>query len=369
MAASPSTDMQDLHLSGSCKALYCFSIARALDLQMAATLLKRTQRLGFKHKHHVVHGEGLEPPLRIDWEVDPLELDNHPTAASVEVSLFDLGTLSITWSIPIDAPLSTLVELSAELFDHTELIARSRRVAEEVQAAIMSALTAPDIGAAVEDYVIFQVQPLEGGPERLLREARTPLAQLLRAEANPLSEQEIDAALSSPISYGTRDVCLVDWLAAFLTGSEMDDERLVLELATVELLELRRLDTHLSSVIEDAGALMARPRKLLSGLTLQGRELERIARIQADDARLHEGIDNGLKLFGDDYLARLYSTASRRFHFEKWDYTIQRKLGVLRSIYQGLADQAAHRRSEALEWIIVILIAIELLLYLTPVKG
>ena len=51
--------------------------------------------------------------------------------------------------------------------------------------------------------------------------------------------------------------------------------------------------------------------------------------------------------FGDDYLARLYRTAAARFHFDDWDTSIQRKLGVLRSVYQNLADSAAHRRSEA----------------------
>lgn len=70
--------------------------------------------------------------------------------------------------------------------------------------------------------------------------------------------------------------------------------------------------------------------------------------MQADGAVLHEGIDNALKLLGDDYLARLYRTAADRFHFNDWDASIERKLGFLRQVYESLAGLAAHRRSEVL---------------------
>ena len=70
----------------------------------------------------------------------------------------------------------------------------------------------------------------------------------------------------------------------------------------------------------------------------------------------------------DDYLARLYRTAGDRLHFNDWDASIQRKLDVLWNVYQGLADQAANRRSEVLEWIIIGLIAADIVLYFTPLR-
>jgi uncharacterized Rmd1/YagE family protein len=54
--------------------------------------------------------------------------------------------------------------------------------------------------------------------------------------------------------------------------------------------------------------------------------------------------------------------ASRRFHLAEWDASISRKLETLESIYQKVTDRAANRRMELVEWIIVVLIAIELLL-------
>jgi uncharacterized Rmd1/YagE family protein len=90
--------------------------------------------------------------------------------------------------------------------------------------------------------------------------------------------------------------------------------------------------------------------------------------MQADGAVLFEGTDNALKLVSDDYLARVYRTVAERFHFNDWDSAIARKLGVLRDIYQGLTDRASHRRSDVLEWIIILLIAVEIFFYFFPLE-
>jgi hypothetical protein len=91
-------------------------------------------------------------------------------------------------------------------------------------------------------------------------------------------------------------------------------------------------------------------------------DLYRLARLQADNAVLFEGVNNALKLLGDQYLARVYRLASTRFHLPEWDASILRKLQTLESIYQKMADQAANRRIELLEWIIIALIAAEIAL-------
>lgn len=310
----------------------------------------------------------MSRPLRLSWDADSESVASHSTLAGVEVALYELGTICITWNLPFDGVLTELVQLSAALYEHAGLIARSKKLGAEVVAMLGAALDEPRASSLVEDYVIFELAPIEGGPDTLLTHEQSSLAQVLRAESNALSSQEVENALARPVSYGQRDVCLIDWLAAFLMGSDMEDERYVLELATVELLELRLLDRQLDGEVDDAYRVLASPLGTWSALKIQRRELERIARMQANDALLHEGIDNGLKLFGDDYLARLYRTAAERLHFDDWDRSIQRKLGVLESVYHSLADLASHRRSEVLEWIIIILIAVDILLYFTPLR-
>jgi uncharacterized Rmd1/YagE family protein len=63
---------------------------------------------------------------------------------------------------------------------------------------------------------------------------------------------------------------------------------------------------------------------------------------------------------GDQYLARLYRVASTRFHLSDWDAAIERKLQMLDSIYEKTVGRADAMRDGALEWIIIILIASEI---------
>jgi len=81
-----------------------------------------------------------------------------------------------------------------------------------------------------------------------------------------------------------------------------------------------------------------------------------------DNALLFEGVNNTLKLLGDQYLARAYRLINRRFHLDEWDSSILRKLQTLESIYEKILDQAAARRIEVQEWIIILLIAFSIAL-------
>ena len=50
----------------------------------------------------------------------------------------------------------------------------------------------------------------------------------------------------------------------------------------------------------------------------------------------------------------------------EWNAGIVRKLDTVENIYDKLHDHASEVRMEALEWIIIILIALEMLLSLIP---
>ena len=82
--------------------------------------------------------------------------------------------------------------------------------------------------------------------------------------------------------------------------------------------------------------------------------------IDTDAAILFEQVTNALKLVGDQFLARVYSLASRRFHLPEWDTSITRKLQTIDGLYEKMTDRATSRRTEMLEWIIIILIVVEI---------
>src|SRR5207248_11584852 len=187
------------------------------------------------------------------------------------------------------------------------------------------------------------------------------VARILRSERAPLSAQEVNDALGCRISFGSDDVTLIDWDAALIADRDADDVRAVLEFANVELLEMRYLDQQLDDALDESYDTLSRRYGLwLPGATRA--DLRRIGQLQVDNAVLFEGVNNALKLLGDQYLARVYRLVSERFHLAEWDASILRKLQTLVSIYQKLSDQAANRRTEALEWILIVLTAAELLI-------
>ncbi|HEY6879735.1 MAG TPA: hypothetical protein VI299_17025, partial [Polyangiales bacterium] len=156
------------------------------------------------------------------------------------------------------------------------------------------------------------------------------------------------------------------WFAALLVGDDMEDELLVLELTIAELLELRHLDEQLDRGVDEAYMVLTRKRGWLASFSTRAADLAHVSQLQADAAVLFEGVDNALKLLGDQYLARLYRVASERFHLPQWDAAIERKLRVLDGIYEKLASRAASRRFELLEIVIIVLIAVSTVVPLLP---
>jgi hypothetical protein len=213
----------------------------------------------------------------------------------------------------------------------------------------------------VEDYLVFHIEsftrPFDAG--RFYVDNGRQIAQILRAERQTLSDQEVDDVLAARISFGIEDFTVVDWNAALLIDREGEDVRAVLDFANVELLEMRYLDQRLDHALDQAYDALSRSFLNLPGIFgYHGAALRRVAELQIDNALLFEGVNNTLKLLGDQYLARVYRLVNRRFHLEEWDGSILRKLQTLESIYEKISDQGSNRRMEILEWVIIVLIAV-----------
>jgi hypothetical protein len=235
---------------------------------------------------------------------------------------------------------------------------------------IGAAVQKPRVDETVEDYVIFRfAAPTRRGEaeERCLARAGD-IARLLRGERVELSEQEISEALSARVSFGTVDLAVIDWNGAVLFDDEPEDVVAVLEFANLHLAEMRFLDKQLDRALDQAyDALVVRRWPSLRIPGAFEREISRISRLQVDAALLFERVTNGLKLYNDQYLARVYRQASNRLRLAEWNSSILRKLDTLDGIYQKLIDRAEARRLEFLEWIVIILIAISMILpFLLP---
>jgi len=354
---------------GVCFVLFVYDIGFSVDLDAAernvqAVKHRESIRRTRKAPHYF---QFRPPPLRVSITAESVAISGHATDPSIDFVIYDFGAVTVIYRIPLVGPFDAVQQLGLELYDNEPLLIDSKRRVDELRHAIGPVVSKSHLADIIEDYFVFQITastPTIDTQQALTRFA-LPFAQLLRAESAALSTQETEDSLACRIAFSTQDLMVIDWNAALLVGTDMDDVLAVLEFANVELLEMRFLDDQLDMALTEAYTQFSRRKWSWPwALRPMAAVLERVARLQLDGVILFEGVNNTLKLLGDPYLARVYRLAAQRLHLSDWDASILRKLETVESIYQKISDQQSALRMEVLEWIIILLIAVSIIISL-----
>lgn len=350
---------------GVCHLMFQYDVGQSVDLEQCKRLIA-AQPAPIRQEHRApAWFQFNPPPLLVTEDTRPVAVGRFRTAPRCTSVVYDFGAVSVSYAVPFEGTLADLVDLGGAVREADGLWEDSLDEVQRLLDAIRPAVTKPRLADPTEDYAIFQVEELDppGTLSELPRRFGHELAQILRGERDRLSDEEASDAISSCVAYGPDDLALIDWQAALLVGRGWGDVRAVLELASVQLLEMRFLDQKLDDVMDRSyETLNARRRPWFLPAPSLARDMVRVSRMQVDAAILFERVTNALKLLGDQYLARLYRLASQRFRLDEWNATILRKLDTVEGIYQKLNDQAGARRMELLEWIIIVLIAVSMVL-------
>ena len=356
---------------GICHIFYAYDIGMSIDLVLCQKNLSIAGVAASSNRNR-------RAPKCFDFDPLPLTFnrecslnlgEKYQLLPAIAVTVYDFGAVSISYQIPCPSTLDGLRDLSVWLDLNETLLADSKQQAVELTELLGKAIKNPAVAAMVEDYIIFIIDdfssthPADSLPEH----TGQILAQVLRAENAPLSQQEIDDALSCRIAYNPDDITLIDWNAAIIFDSHAEDIRAVLEFANVELLELRFLDRQLDTSLDRSYDLSTLASSLLQWMPgWRSHKLKQISQMQLESAILFERVSNAPKLLGDQFLARVYRLVAQRFHLNEWNTGILRKLETLEDIYTQNHDRAEGLRMEVLEWIIIILIAMEIVIPFFP---
>lgn len=363
---------------GVCHVMLAMDVAMSIDLARAEALLdeareelgaERATRPNISDRYRVPEFIAYSPaPLRIRQSCRGVEVGSWRTASSVEVTLFDFGAASVVYRIEMgaradsDGLLREAASLGEALRDHAGLREDARARVLGLCAAIGEAMQRPELGEPVEDYAVFVLSPGAGGASAALERDPGLVASVLRGEAGRLSEQEVREATGSRLSYTVADAIVVDWSTAIVVDDRPEDVLAVLEFCNVELLEMRLLDERLDRSLEAGYDSIVHRRwwkRLFMG---QSREMRRLSAMQTDAALMFEGVNNAIKLVGDQYLARVYRATAARMGVPEWQSSVRRKLSTLESIFDRVAEAGSTVRMEILEWIIVLLILFEVVM-------
>jgi hypothetical protein len=287
--------------------------------------------------------------------------------ADALATVWDYGSVSICFQIDVSgmrwSQLNTLAGLLNEDARTAQVIdslaqERSHRVVDSLASAIKNR----NLSGVSEDYIIYQLEKVEGLTEARELLDRLDLPRLILGETQEaLSSRAKDGILQNLYQYSTRDFVLIDWNSAIIlepSGSRQLAD--VLEFALTHLLEFRYYDDLLDHKLADLYDAIEERRQS----TWRGRygRLARDANSKfIEFSEFIERVENSLKVVGDFYLAVIFRAAIRRFRIPDWQQSITRKLNLLARVSELLQGESNTRRSHWLEVIIIALIAFEII--------
>jgi hypothetical protein len=344
-------------LRGSAVGLFLFDVCEEMKLDEVRSILG-ARRLGEGLKHAAAEQLFFERPPVVEEAQLPGD-----TKAQVRVKYYDYGVVSVLFEFPFTGEWSDLISLSSRWISGTDLPSRAEQIAKEKVARIKLALIKPYDSWLSEDYFIFFLREIQGSPAaaHLLGSCRQQIAQVVRGENAPLSDDELREILQSAMSYYPNDLAVLGWNAAFVYDSAAGSETTMqlLEYANSQLLEFRHYDDLLTRELAVVYDSLERKPTLLNSWRLPG-EASRLQTVLLDVTELTERADNAIKFLSDMFSARLYRLAASKIGVPDYKSLAQEKLRTAEDLYRFLIDQFHQSRTFVLESLVVVILLIEL---------
>ncbi|UCG91662.1 MAG: hypothetical protein JSV97_11375 [candidate division WOR-3 bacterium] len=350
---------------GTAMVYYCYDVGYEIRLSgLERVRGKRTQQSFLSFTRLMPpYIQYKTPPLLIRLGKKRMSIDGKEFTVSIDAKIYDFGVITVRFVFPISGSLNQLQSLNFTLIENKTLRDKVMKEFKKIRSDILSSIVEPRSNFLDdwEEYTIFMVHGFNPdiGAAVLLNEYSTALAQLLRTDRN-LSRNEIDEALKNPLSYREGDLTLIDWSTAFIFDPEKSyDIPDVIEFAVIQLLELRLYDDILDTIIDDAYDTLVPARFSISPFS---GTLKKLSQIKLDISEIVDRLENYLKLIGDLYLAKIYTTASKRFYLEHWKSAVRGKLATIESLYTASWERTQTKRMVILETAIVVLFIIDIIL-------
>ena len=344
--------------------LYAFDVANEIITERAReALAHQTQPFEIR----TARSYPKELPLYQPLTVEPPQPDARIRGQAVRavVRLFDVGVVNVALRVPFEvASVGELLAYHHPLLEHGETLdERARQLCGEVCETIRDALVRSSARSDPEAYTVFLLTDLDGdhrADQWSSRERRNVAGLLAEIDAAQLSDLQVEESLRVQCSFTQSDWVVIEWDAALMIELDgyAEDVLYVLELANLQLVELRVMDQRLDRHLEGAYGDLGRHRSLWFAMPNQ--MLDWLRRFRVDATKLTDEVTNIAKFFGDWYLARVYLGAQERFHLQDWRQSIEHRLGQLDEIYQLIKAEVYERRMLWLEIAVVVCFLIDL---------
>lgn len=309
----------------------------------------RLSRLKTKSIHMQV------PPLLINLGIFSVLRDNSEFTFNLQARIYDIGAISICagFSSQSDGPpdIETIALLFAGQNGLDNTFAAGIHTIRHIIRPCLAIINFDP--QCYEDYNIYHVYDAAQVPDPL---------PLLMGEKVKFSPQLREQMMSNRLSYTSEDFAIITWDTALLCDREDPaDLRDLIEFANVQLLELRYYDAILTRQMDKMydDIELAETKSQYWRIRQYRKMMSTLMKFIADITEVTEKIDNLIKITEDVYYARVYQSALRVLRTDQWSESVNRKLNVIQKNYTMLSNEVNIQHSNFLEWIIIILIALE----------
>jgi hypothetical protein len=360
--------------AGAIVAFRLFDVAYAIDLGRAETLLAEQARTARRSRLSATPPKAMafgEPPVALALDPVTLILEGTAVVADATARLYDFGAVTLALRVPVNGVSWTTFVRQLNAVHHSVDAGTAsstwEQMLRQVRALLGSALIRPEASRVQEEYLVGVVQAFDRTLTAAALQHSVDLVPLLSGEQRALSDGARQDLLRQRFSYYTDDLVVLTWDRAFIYEPRGDSDVMdVLEVANAQLLEMRYYDELLDDELPRMCDLVAKARRARPLLT--SRRFADLARrlhtLVAEVTELTERVDNALQVTEDVYLARIYTAALELFRVPTVNAAVDRKLAIIRDTYSALYDESSASRTELMEFLIVILIAAEIVIAL-----
>ena len=350
---------------GSVLVYRMFDVAEAIDLaalEANARAATGASRLRIARSG----GQALiirNAPVSISLGEQEVTIAGTPHRCALQARVWDYGVISLQFRVPIAAmEWDALVALASAIENAADFDAPARQRLDELLTIIEPAVSGRHEWAGTEDHVIYFFEELRGVDRPLELLDRVDVAALMLGEAtHPLSEKTRRTIADHTYQYWAHDLAVLDWNSAVVVEpSGVMDVPDVVEFALTHLIELRYYDDLLDEKLADLYTAIGRSERTVFR-TNYARLSREASALFMDITEFIERVENSLKVIGDFYLATIFRATVGRLRLHEWEENVTRKLELLARVSELLSAQASAHRGHLLEWIVILLIAFEII--------
>jgi len=355
---------------GYFRILNIFDIAEAIDLEKLRTLLgpqAAPRSPGFVHLTPE-YAQAQNPPL--EESLEPLTLPSGEKLSG-KIKYYWFGVASVELATPFQCNLDALCGDSYRWMNAPEVEKAAEDLLRTRLDRFRPALIRPSTKWVDEDYLVIDIQSAQHRDghtptaAELLEHYGDQLTELVRGEVTPLSAAERDEILRDALSYYPTDLIVVGWAAALVYDKPDATSAIIdlLEYANTQLLEFRYYDEVLTNLLSNVYSSLEGNESFLSRWRLP-RRAGRVNRLRLDIMDLAERTEYAVKFISDTYYARVYRVISSKIGVNDYKALVNEKLKTAGELYEFMVAQFNERRMFALEVVVAVLVALDVILLL-----